>query len=200
MFSKLYLLLLLILYSVPIVSQSHSRQEIFCTFWSTVIFNKKCSYLFPLGCLSLIPGKLCDLSRGCSVSGLEVRDGDTNECASLVTFRKLHVHTVMADLLIRNCSLQRSSLVQHCLLQIEIWSQGRKKISIFPVLTGHIKLLSVDLVNKCVLIPLGPGWLFGTANTIESKRETASKEPVNLTGVSQSPSEQKKPKMGPLWG
>lgn len=50
MFSKLYLLLLLILYYVPIVSQSHSRQEIFCTFWSTVIFNKKCYYLFPFGC------------------------------------------------------------------------------------------------------------------------------------------------------
>lgn len=49
MFSKLYLLLLLILYYVPIVSQSHSRQEIFCTFWSTVIFNKKCYYLFPVG-------------------------------------------------------------------------------------------------------------------------------------------------------
>lgn len=74
------------------------------------------------------------------------------------------------------------------------------KIYVFPMLTGHITLPSVDLVNKCVLIPLGPGSLFGTANTIESKRETPSMEPVNLTGVSQSPSEQKKPKIGPFWG
>lgn len=55
-FQITYYLAFLILYYVPIVSQSHSRQEIFCTFWSTVIFNKKCYYLFPFGCnLSLPP-------------------------------------------------------------------------------------------------------------------------------------------------
>lgn len=53
------------------------------------------------------------------------------------------------------------------------------KIYVFPMLTGHIKLPSIDLVNKCVLIFLGPGWLFGTANTIESKRETPAVELVN---------------------
>lgn len=97
MFSKLYLLLLLILYYVPIVSQSHSRQEIFCTFWSTVIFNKKC-YCFLLGVSNSSWGVLWPRQSTCHhiVSKLGNNNNEEEEevCSLLRTYWVPHWHAV----------------------------------------------------------------------------------------------------------
>lgn len=178
MFSKLYLLLLLILYYVPIVSQSHSRQKIFCTFWSTVIFNKKCYYLFPFGSEWSVtsswgaqwPPQSTFYPIVSKLDNSNNNSGDDGVCSLLRTYWCRGVDQLAPDHLITNWQSQD--------LNPGLFGLWLPLYTI--LLSWQITKITVYSGNRDLLTSPLPGIVAG--NTVVSERWILSLELINLRG------------------